>query len=40
MFEVVNTLKVIIVNNGSIKIVAIIKPTKLILSNFLNAFMI
>ena len=35
MFEVVNTLKAIIVNNGSIKIPNIIKPNKLILSIFL-----
>jgi len=40
MFEVVNTLVVIEISKGKIKTIAIDKPTFVVLSNFLNVFII
>ena len=40
MFEVVNTLVVIDISKGKIKNIATDKPTFVVLSNFLNVFII
>ena len=40
MFEVVNTLVVIEISKGKINTITIDKPTFVVLSNFLNVFII